>query len=277
MSIHVEKATQVLSRNLMLPLRLEEIDSDGLTLEAIRLDGIRNSQSFRVVIQEEDRMTSASLEMDRYAGPIVRAMAERVKSGGTHWAELIDEARSNGVVTVFNLNGSFVDFEALFDVDEWVTLAIQCMVTYRQSRDDRVNQIMRLAGQLLSMCTDSLEIVFDSTDQDPDLESQNDSEGRNFQVRVTRFERSPINRFRCIQHFGAFCQVCGIDFEAVYGPLGAGFIEVHHRTPVSSLGEITSVDPIIDLIPLCSNCHSMVHRISPPMPPEKLREILGKA
>jgi 5-methylcytosine-specific restriction protein A len=44
-----------------------------------------------------------------------------------------------------------------------------------------------------------------------------------------------------------------------YGPeLARSFIEVHH---IESLSTGTrTVDPITDLIPLCSNCHSMVHR-----------------
>jgi hypothetical protein len=32
-----------------------------------------------------------------------------------------------------------------------------------------------------------------------------------------------------------------------------------------------------DLIPVCSNCHSMLHRTSPPMLPNELREIVGKS
>jgi 5-methylcytosine-specific restriction protein A len=45
-----------------------------------------------------------------------------------------------------------------------------------------------------------------------------------------------------------------------YGPVGAGFIEVHHVTPVSSMGPDYLVDPRADLVPLCPNCHSIAHR-----------------
>ena len=50
-----------------------------------------------------------------------------------------------------------------------------------------------------------------------------------------------------------------MNFEQVYGELGKDYIEVHHLHPVSQ-GE-RQVNPIEDLIPLCSNCHSMIHRL----------------
>lgn len=54
------------------------------------------------------------------------------------------------------------------------------------------------------------------------------------------------------------CEVCGFDFEKVYGQLGAGYIEVHHKKPVSEGERITDLDN--DLVMLCSNCHRMIHR-----------------
>lgn len=56
-----------------------------------------------------------------------------------------------------------------------------------------------------------------------------------------------------------FCEICGFCFEEVYGKLGEDFIEAHHIKPVSQIkkGERTRIE---DLMMLCSNCHSMVHR-----------------
>ncbi len=55
------------------------------------------------------------------------------------------------------------------------------------------------------------------------------------------------------------CEVCRFDFEKFYGERGGGFIEVHHRKPVSTLlkGEKTKLS---DLVLVCSNCHRMLHR-----------------
>ena len=83
-------------------------------------------------------------------------------------------------------------------------------------------------------------------------------EGAKHEATVTRYERDRGNRRECIAHYGYVCQVCGMNFEKTYGALGKEFIEVHHLHPVSQ-GQ-RAVNPIEDLVPLCSNCHSMIHR-----------------
>ena len=60
-------------------------------------------------------------------------------------------------------------------------------------------------------------------------------------------------------HGRVYCEFCGFDFEQEYGELGKDFIEAHHTKPISQLaeGEKTKIE---DIVMLCSNCHSMVHR-----------------
>ena len=53
--------------------------------------------------------------------------------------------------------------------------------------------------------------------------------------------------------------MCGFDFGAVYGEAFAGKIEVHHIKPISEIGEDYLVDPVRDLVPVCPNCHRMLH------------------
>ena len=62
-----------------------------------------------------------------------------------------------------------------------------------------------------------------------------------------------------IAHYGTACQICGFDFGKAYGPAFAGKIEVHHIVPLSEIREDYAVDPIHDLIPVCSNCHTALH------------------
>ncbi|WP_030761667.1 HNH endonuclease [Streptomyces griseus] len=54
------------------------------------------------------------------------------------------------------------------------------------------------------------------------------------------------------------CEVCAFDFGRAYGPLGAGYIEVHHRLPLHISGPRET--RLEDLAFLCSNCHRMCHR-----------------
>lgn len=102
-------------------------------------------------------------------------------------------------------------------------------------------------------------------------------EGAVREITVNAYERSAKARRECIEHFGAVCQVCDFDFEKVYGEIGAGFIHVHHRIMLSEIGESYEVDPKKDLVPVCPNCHSMIHARAQPYTVEELKAILSKA
>jgi len=52
---------------------------------------------------------------------------------------------------------------------------------------------------------------------------------------------------------------CYKNFEQIYGERGKDFIEVHHIKPLYTVKECHEVSAE-DLRPLCSNCHSMIHR-----------------
>ncbi|MEN3068108.1 HNH endonuclease [Uliginosibacterium sediminicola] len=76
---------------------------------------------------------------------------------------------------------------------------------------------------------------------------------------LNEYERNPDARLACLRHHGYACSVCGFDFEAVYGECARGFIHVHHLVPLSLIGSAYLVDPIADLIPVCPNCHAVMH------------------
>lgn len=90
-------------------------------------------------------------------------------------------------------------------------------------------------------------------------------------VRLNRYERDRRARAACIAHHGSTCSVCDIEFGAVYGRIGDGFIHVHHLTELSELGEGAQVDPVRDLRPVCPNCHAMLHRRRPAFTIDELR------
>ena len=85
-------------------------------------------------------------------------------------------------------------------------------------------------------------------------------EGALMTVEVNKYERSRSARDKCIALKGCRCAVCGIDFGEKYGPAGKGFIHVHHLVPISSIGKEYKLDPERDLVPVCPNCHYMLHR-----------------
>ena len=72
------------------------------------------------------------------------------------------------------------------------------------------------------------------------------------------------------------CSICGFDFEKTYGDFGKGFIEAHHKKPVSLLSKNERVS-VEDLVAVCSNCHRMLHRKNPPLTIQALKNKLKKA
>jgi 5-methylcytosine-specific restriction enzyme A len=84
-------------------------------------------------------------------------------------------------------------------------------------------------------------------------------EGALCRVYVNAYARNQAARATCLDHYGTACVVCGFDFGAVYGPLADGFTHVHHLRPLSEIGERYVVDPIVDLRPVCPNCHALIH------------------
>lgn len=86
------------------------------------------------------------------------------------------------------------------------------------------------------------------------------AEGIRRTITVNSYERNPQARNICISHRGTRCSVCDFDFEDKYGEIGKNFIHVHHIIPISQIKNAYNVDPINDLIPVCPNCHAMLHK-----------------
>lgn len=93
---------------------------------------------------------------------------------------------------------------------------------------------------------------------------------------VNSYERNSKARKICIEHFGVKCQVCDFDFEKKYGEIGKDFIHVHHKIDISTVGKEYEVNPIQDLISVCPNCHSMLHKKKPAYSIKVLKQIIFK-
>lgn len=105
--------------------------------------------------------------------------------------------------------------------------------------------------------TDATPNVVQSDNQQIDNE-QKATEGMIKEVKYFRSKRNRAIRDQCAKRDNYTCQVCGFNFEKVYGERGKRFIEVHHKNPMANFDEEHEVK-LEDLISLCSNCHSMVH------------------
>lgn len=99
-------------------------------------------------------------------------------------------------------------------------------------------------------------------------------EGSKRQVLVNRYERNRTARAECLRHHGSACCVCGLDFATVYGEIGRHGIHVHHLKELSTVRSDYRVNPVRDLVPVCPNCHAMLHTSRPALTPSQLRKRL---
>jgi 5-methylcytosine-specific restriction endonuclease McrA len=99
-------------------------------------------------------------------------------------------------------------------------------------------------------------------------------EGIIHSVLSSQVERNIFARQACIEYYGYKCQICSFDFVDKYGELGKNFIHVHHIEDISLKGGEYTVNPKKDLIPVCPNCHAMLHKQRPAMMPDELKRIM---
>jgi 5-methylcytosine-specific restriction protein A len=102
-------------------------------------------------------------------------------------------------------------------------------------------------------------------------------EGKVTEIFVNRYERNQKARAECIKYYGVVCQGCGFDFGEFYGQITQGFIHIHHIVPLADISKSYSIDPIKDLVPLCANCHSVVHLSKPILTIAELKKLIKKA
>ncbi|WP_201595600.1 HNH endonuclease [Psychrobacter vallis] len=97
------------------------------------------------------------------------------------------------------------------------------------------------------------------------------TEGAKKYVTVNVYERNPQARAECLKKHGYRCKVCNFSFFEAYGEIGKEFIHVHHIKPLAGIAKTYELNPTKDLVPVCPNCHAMLHTKSPPLSVDELR------
>ena len=102
-------------------------------------------------------------------------------------------------------------------------------------------------------------------------------EGERISIELSHAERSPANRRACLAIHGYACKGCGDRLKLRYGDIAERLIEVHHINPLSTMNAPKPVDPLTELVPLCPNCHAVVHRKVPPLTLHELQALVNAA
>lgn len=80
-----------------------------------------------------------------------------------------------------------------------------------------------------------------------------------------------------ISFYAHLCTGREMNFEEAYGEEITNIINVYHIAPISKKDGNYLIDPIKDIVPLCSNCHRIIHRKKDGIYlPEELRELINR-
>lgn len=148
-------------------------------------------------------------------------------------------------------------------------------IVYVEKRTDALGETLYFISLVYGKFSTEIRNTFLNHDEIVPKTNQLYQEGSKKTIMVNRYERNTQARQECIDYYGAECAVCEFDFEEKYGEIGDGYIHVHHVVPVSRIGESYTVDPVTDLIPVCPNCHAMIHKKTPPYTVGELKDLIS--
>lgn len=155
----------------------------------------------------------------------------------------------------FVIGGNVVNLQAQLDTAE-----IELVDGYKNLTN--MNEQKLTIGKLKEILKDQISLA-DMWQEDLELQSGH-WEGSRTSVYVNKYERNAKARQLCIEHYGTDCFICKQNMAAIYGDTASGLVHVHHVKPLAEIGEEYQVDPVKDLVPICPNCHAVIHRKYPP-------------
>lgn len=221
---------------------------------------------FSLDVSFNDVRLKITAEPQRYAANFVKLISKSGEQRRKCFVSIWDEIGDKGLSILINDKSVSKDEFLSFD-NNWKHFCVSLNKAPYFNIDEDESQDYCILNYIKLICELFLTLF-------PYEVQGDDCEGKETKVTVSKYERSPHNRNICLRLHGYNCAVCGFNFESKYGSIGHKFIEVHHLIPASQLGEEYHFDPTKDLIPLCSNCHSMVHKRNPPYTVEELKKIL---
>jgi 5-methylcytosine-specific restriction enzyme A len=274
--LSADRLAEILTDRFGVSIGGEAIDDSDGKRAIFRPVEIPPTQGFAVEVLIGWRTVEVLFISGTYAAQLLGSMGNANADQRATFAAFIRSAMNDGARVTFRANNLDVDpFQPTTWPDNWRSLVLS--MTKGPTVIDGTNPT-GLDALALTWSSRLLGTVLALMPLEP-IESQpaGEAEGGAQLVLVTRHERSHINRAACIEIHGIRCKVCEFDFGALYGEIGKGFIEVHHIEPVSEIEAGTIVDPAKDLVPVCPNCHAMLHRRKPPYSIDELRSILWES
>lgn len=216
------------------------------------------------------------MEPEAHAAPFVKALGNSEITKKQLFSSLGKQLLDNGASLKVIINDSDINIE---DINSWPRDWYRFKIVLTYFAEDIIANERRVYLQhaniwLFPFMEMILSLMTIKKSTAEDLFLLGEEEGRSFDIVTTKYERNHKNRSICVDKYGYKCQICSFDFEKKYGVIGKRFIHVHHIVPLSEMGDAYVINPLRDLIPVCPNCHAMLHRTTPPLTPEELKRLI---
>jgi len=256
-----------------VPVQARVNEGPPITLDISPSDAHPND-AFSVRFSPGWRAAEAEFMPGNYAAPLIAQMGAAPPESSSTFAAFAAALEKRKTRLTFRVNGRDVSPCQPEDwPDNWNRMELQARSSPQVIDQDDLAQMRQLIAELVVPVFGMVAALIGV--EEPDVPGEGATEGTPYQTLVTRYERKKVNREACVQLKGSLCAACGFNFSDFYGQLGAGYVEVHHTTPVSQLGPEYRIDVATDLEPLCANCHAMVHRQYPPLPVHQLADLVA--
>lgn len=235
------------------------------------------SQTFTIRTVCNWRSLQISFEPGTFSGSLVGEMGRADASGRAAFQAVLLACISDGATVELTINGlRFAPEQAGLWTTPWSSLDIVVRKGQLPIGVEEASVDEALIGEWTSRVAVVVTSLLPLEEVEP---ADGDGvlgfpEGALKQVQVNRYERDRRNRAAALAIHGFLCKACEADLTHIYGEIAEGFIEVHHVTPVSELGDGYVIDPKTDLVPLCPNCHGMTHRRNPPFSVNEMRKMI---
>jgi 5-methylcytosine-specific restriction protein A len=260
------------AESLGVQLLMSSLPGDKNFDYELRISGIDRPHGFSILVGEDYLSWAFEVSMDAYGTAALQAMHARYGDRKETLESVLGIARARSKSLIYLIDGTDISEGA--STSEWSQLTLKLLQSYSsQENSFRVFRTALLDVLCILLCL----LVEDEIWAEESSEAQEEGRpegGKSTQI-VNKYERSRYNRALCLGYYGFTCRGCGILMENKYGPIGLNVIHVHHIVPISEMGESRTLDPIKDLVPLCPNCHNVVHRTNPPMPMGELVKATG--
>ncbi len=210
-----------------------------------------------------------------FSRPLIEGMGANFADARTQISGYIDYLKANKCeinITINDVNKELSDIEKCNGVWESFEFSTR-LFPFAQESISESEQLIQIDKLLIS--TFGILISLIGIDEENSF-IPGESEGDVSYRTAKMHERKKINRDLCIKFKGTVCQACGFDFERTYGEIGKGFIQIHHVKPVATINSGYIINILTDLVPLCSNCHSMAHTSTPPLSIEEIKLLLER-